>query len=36
VSADDVSATYRDGLLEVRLPMRATEAKVDKIPIAKD
>lgn len=36
VGADDVSATYHDGLLEVRLPMRTTEAKVDKIPIAKD
>jgi HSP20 family protein len=32
---DDVKATYKDGVLEVKLPVRAATAPVAKVPIAK-
>ena len=37
VNDDDVTATYKDGILEVRIPMPAEEAKppVTKVPIAR-
>lgn len=33
--ADDVKATYRDGMLEVRLPVDAKRAAAERIPIAR-
>jgi HSP20 family protein len=33
--ADDVKATYKDGVLEVRLPVRAADAPVAKVPISR-
>jgi HSP20 family protein len=37
VNDDDVAATYKDGILEVRIPMPAEEAKppVTKVPITR-
>jgi HSP20 family protein len=35
VDADDVTATYEDGLLEIRVPMATTKAPSQKIPISK-
>lgn len=34
-TADDVKATYKDGVLEVRLPMRQATDPVAKVPIAR-
>lgn len=34
-TADDVTATYKDGVLEVRLPIRKVEEPVAKVPITK-
>ena len=31
----DVKATYTDGILEVRIPINATEAEARKIPVAR-
>lgn len=33
--AEDVKATYKDGVLEVRLPVRAAADPVAKVPIAR-
>lgn len=35
VDANEVKATYRDGVLEVRLPLRETDRQVSKIEIEK-
>ena len=35
VKADDVTATYADGVLEVRLPKRAVESHRSTVPITK-
>ncbi|MFZ9629581.1 MAG: Hsp20/alpha crystallin family protein [Ilumatobacteraceae bacterium] len=35
VTADDVKATYADGVLEVRLPKRAVESHRSTVPITK-
>lgn len=35
VSADEVKATYSDGVLEVRLPKRAVESHRANVPISK-
>lgn len=34
--ADQVHATYRDGILEVRLPMGAVEVEGHKVPISRE
>ena len=34
--ADEVHASYRDGILEVRMPMGAAAAEGHKVPIARD
>ena len=34
-TAEDVTATYKDGVLEVRLPIRKAETQVAKVPITK-
>lgn len=34
--ADQVQASYRDGILEVRIPMGAAPAEGHKVPIARD
>lgn len=33
--ADEVKATYKDGVLEVRLPIKAADEAVAKVPISK-
>ena len=33
--ADDVTATYKDGVLEVRMPIKKVETPVAKVPISK-
>jgi HSP20 family protein len=37
VNVDDITASYKDGILEIRVPMPAEEAKppVTKVPIAR-
>jgi len=32
-SADDVKATYKDGILEIRIPVDAAKAEATKIPV---
>ncbi|MGB8858134.1 MAG: Hsp20/alpha crystallin family protein [Ilumatobacteraceae bacterium] len=34
-AADDVKATYKDGVLEVRVPIRAADEAVAKVPISR-
>jgi HSP20 family protein len=32
---DDVKATYKDGILEIRIPMAAEEAEAKKVPVTR-
>jgi HSP20 family protein len=32
---DDVKATYRDGILEVRIPVNTTQAEARKVPVGR-
>lgn len=34
-SVDDVKATYRDGVLEVRVPKAAAEEEITKVPVSR-